>query len=49
MGGAVEVVSVEAGVATLRYKGPAPLAKGLTAAVKDQFKDISEVVIVGFN
>jgi hypothetical protein len=49
MGGAVEVVSFEAGVATLRYKGPPPLAKGLTAAVKDQFKDVSKVVIVGFD
>lgn len=32
MGGAVEVVSVEGDVVTLKYKGPAPLAKGLVAA-----------------
>ena len=48
MGGAVEVASVERGVVTLRYRGPPPLAKGLQAAVKDQFPDVSAVEIVPF-
>lgn len=46
MGGAVEVVAVEGGKATLRYKGPPPLAKGLVAAVQEQFKDVREVEVL---
>lgn len=48
MGGAVEVASLEGGVCTLRYRGPPPLAKGLVAAVRDQFPDVTGVEVVGF-
>jgi hypothetical protein len=48
MGGAVETASVGGGVVVLRYKGPAPLAKGLVVAVKDKFPDVKEVEIMGF-
>jgi Fe-S cluster biogenesis protein NfuA len=44
MGGAVAVASVGGGVAVLRYKGPAPLGKGVEAAVKDRFPDVKDVV-----
>jgi hypothetical protein len=45
LGGAVEVQSVGSGVVVLGYKGPAPIGKGLVAAIKDQFKDVKEVVL----
>ncbi|KAI8467931.1 MAG: NifU-like domain-containing protein [Monoraphidium minutum] len=45
MGGAVEVVAVAGGTVTLRYKGPPPLAKGLIAAVKDKFPEVTEVTV----
>lgn len=45
-GGSVEVLKVEGGVCELKYVGPAPIGKGLVAAVKDQFPDITEVKLV---
>lgn len=42
-GGSVEVAGVEAGVCTLKYKGPLPIGYGLRAAVRDKFPDIIEV------
>ncbi|KAG2438050.1 hypothetical protein HXX76_005661 [Chlamydomonas incerta] len=46
LGGSVEVLSVEAGVATLKYVGPPAIGKGITGAVKDTFKDLKEVRLV---
>ena len=48
LGGAVEVASVGSGVAVLHYKGPAAIGKGVTAAVKDAFPDVREVVLKEF-
>lgn len=45
-GGRVEVESLENGVCTLRYKGPAPISRGIQAAIKENFKDINEVVLI---
>jgi hypothetical protein len=44
LGGSVEVLKVEGGKCELKYIGPDPIAKGISAAIKDRFKDISEVV-----
>ena len=33
------------GVCTLKYDGPPPLGVGLAKAVKENFKDINEVII----
>ncbi|PNW70219.1 hypothetical protein CHLRE_17g710800v5 [Chlamydomonas reinhardtii] len=47
LGGSVEVVSVEAGVATLKYKGPKPVGKGIQNMVRDKFKkQLREVRLV---
>ncbi|KAF5835968.1 NifU-domain-containing protein [Dunaliella salina] len=43
MGGSVDVLEVTDGVCKLKYKGPAPIAKGVSAAIRDQFPDIQEV------
>jgi Fe-S cluster biogenesis protein NfuA len=48
LGGAVEVASVGSGVAVLHFKGPAPIAKGISAAVKDAFPDLKEVLVKDF-
>lgn len=48
LGGAVEVASVGSGVAVLHYRGPAPIGKGIAAAVKDAFPDLKEVVMRDF-
>lgn len=45
-GGSVEVVSVEQGICTLRYKGPKPIGYGLRAAVRDKYPDIIEVLML---
>ena len=45
LGGAVEVQSVGGGVVVLGYRGPAPIGKGLVAAVKDQFRDVRDVIL----
>lgn len=47
-GGFVQVVSVspEKGLAVIRYKGPALLASGIQAAIKDAFPDVNEVVLL---
>ena len=37
---------VAQGVCTLLYRGPAPIGYGLRAAVRDQFSDIVEVLMV---
>lgn len=34
------------GVCTLRYKGPEAIAYGLRAALRDQFPDLVEVLLV---
>ena len=44
LGGSVEVLSVGGGKCELKYTGPAAIAKGISAAIKDRFPDISEVV-----
>eukprot|EP00882_Tetradesmus_deserticola_P029629 GHRQ01033209.1.p2 GENE.GHRQ01033209.1~~GHRQ01033209.1.p2 ORF type:complete len:285 (+),score=161.72 GHRQ01033209.1:1031-1885(+) len=48
LGGAVEVASVGGGVAVLHYRGPAAIGKGISAAVKDAFPDLKEVVVRDF-
>ncbi|KXZ48915.1 hypothetical protein GPECTOR_24g204 [Gonium pectorale] len=45
-GGSVEVLSVEGGVATLRYKGPPAIGKGIQGALRDSFHDIKEIRLV---
>lgn len=45
---AVEVASVGGGVAVLHYNGPAAIGKGVTAAVKDAFPDVRDVVLKDF-
>ncbi|KAL4459185.1 hypothetical protein ABPG75_014050 [Micractinium tetrahymenae] len=45
-GGSVEVVSVEQGICTLRYKGPKPIGYGLRAAIRDKYPDIVEVLMI---
>ena len=44
-GATVSVTRVEKGVCTLKYDGPPPLGVGLAKAVKENFKDINEVII----
>ncbi|KAG2450669.1 hypothetical protein HYH02_004509 [Chlamydomonas schloesseri] len=46
LGGSVTVLSVEGGVATLKYVGPPAIGKGISGAVKDTFKDLKEVRLV---
>ncbi len=46
LGGSVEVLLVENGCATLRYKGPASIGTGIKAAIRDKFPDVTEVVFV---
>ncbi|KAF8073253.1 NIFU1 [Scenedesmus sp. PABB004] len=48
LGGAVECASVGGGVAVLQYRGPDAIGKGVTAAVRDAFPDIKEVVLRPF-
>jgi len=43
MGGSVDVLEITNGVCKLKYKGPDPIAKGVSAAIRDQFPDIKEV------
>lgn len=45
-GGKVEVLKVEDGICELRFSGPAPISKGIQAAVKDKFPDIKEISFV---
>lgn len=47
-GGFVQVVSVspEKGLVEIKYKGPAHIASGIQATIKDAFPDITEVVLV---
>jgi Fe-S cluster biogenesis protein NfuA len=44
LGGSVEVLAVGGGKCELKYTGPAAIAKGISAAIRDQFHDIAEVV-----
>jgi len=44
-GGKVEVIRVSNGVCELKYTGPAPIAVGIKAAVKDKFPDITEIIL----
>ncbi|GFR52736.1 hypothetical protein Agub_g15288 [Astrephomene gubernaculifera] len=46
LGGSVEVLGVEGGVCTLRYRGPPAIGKGVQGAVRDTFKDLREVRLV---
>lgn len=46
LGGSVEVLTVEGNRAELRYKGPASIASGIKAAIRDKFPDVQEVVFV---
>lgn len=45
-GGSVEVVEVANGVCKLKYAGPKPIGHGVVAAVKDQFKELRQVILV---
>lgn len=45
-GGSVQVLFVGDGRCKLRYIGPAPIATGIMAAIKDKFPDINEVEFV---
>ncbi|GBG00345.1 hypothetical protein Rsub_13077 [Raphidocelis subcapitata] len=47
--GAVEVASIQDGVVTLRFKGPAVMGKGLAKVVEDAFPDVKQVVITAFD
>ena len=44
----VSVVTVENGTAVVRYKGPPAIGKGVTAAIRDKFPDIKEVVLIDY-
>lgn len=44
-GGEIEVLSVEDGVCTVKFKGPRPIAMGIQAAIKDKFPDVKNVVL----
>ncbi|KAG2483160.1 hypothetical protein HYH03_017952 [Edaphochlamys debaryana] len=46
LGGSVQVVSVEDGIANIRYKGPPAIGKGVAGAIKDSFRDLKEVRLV---
>jgi hypothetical protein len=48
LGGAVEVASSGSGVVVLHYRGPAAIGKGLSAAIKDQFPDVKDVIFKEF-
>lgn len=45
LGGSVDVASVGGGVCVLNYSGPPAIGKGLSAAIKDAFPDVREVVL----
>ena len=45
-GGKVEVLSVDGGICTVLYTGPAPISMGVKAAIKDKFPDIKDVVLM---
>ncbi len=42
------MVTVEKGTAVVRYKGPPAIGKGVTAAIRDKFPDIKEVVLIDY-
>lgn len=42
-GGCVDVLAVEGEVCRVRYTGPAPIAQGVQAAIKDKFPTITTV------
>jgi len=44
-GGVVLVKKVAAGVAVIAFRGPVPLGQGISAAVRDKFPDIREVLL----
>jgi len=44
-GGSVEVLKVKDGICEVKYIGPAPIAMGITAAIKDKFPDVHEVTM----
>ncbi|GLI68534.1 hypothetical protein VaNZ11_012974 [Volvox africanus] len=46
LGGSAEVLGVENGVCTIRYRGPPAIGKGVQGAIKDSFQDIREVRLV---
>ncbi|GAB2282152.1 NifU-like protein 1, chloroplastic [Dionaea muscipula] len=43
-GGSVEVLSVESGDCTVKYKGPESIGSGIKAVIKEKFPDIVNVV-----
>ncbi|GMH45517.1 hypothetical protein BSKO_13474 [Bryopsis sp. KO-2023] len=45
-GGKVDVSKVQDGVCEIIFKGPKPIGMGITAAIKDKFPDIKEVVLL---
>ncbi len=44
LGGSVEVLAVGGGKCELKYIGPDAISKGISAAIRDKFHDINEVV-----
>eukprot|EP01018_Ginkgo_biloba_P026183 Gb_03585 [translate_table: standard] len=44
-GGSVEVISVEGENCHVKYNGPDPIGKGIQAAIKDKFSDITNVTL----
>lgn len=43
-GGSVEVLKFEDGVVDLEFSGPAPLAAGIQAALKDKFPEVADII-----
>eukprot|EP00951_Prasinocladus_malaysianus_P039779 scaffold448861_cov43-Prasinocladus_malaysianus.AAC.1 len=43
-GGSIEVLRIDEGKCHVKYTGPAPIAQGVQAAIKDTFPTIQEVV-----
>ncbi|XP_021768684.1 nifU-like protein 1, chloroplastic [Chenopodium quinoa] len=43
-GGEVEVITIEDGDCTVKYKGPETIGSGIKAAIKERFPDISNVI-----
>lgn len=45
-GGTVDVIAVDGGDCTVKYKGPETIGSGIKAAIKEKFPDITNVVFM---
>ena len=45
-GGFVDVVELKDGMCSLDFEGPGPIGRGIQAAIKDKFPDVTEVIIL---